>query len=276
MATRRKASESTAVANWDEELAAQAKAAAAMEESTATGSFFGLRAGQLTWNDSPLPGNQMAVIVLDHVLENIFYDGAYDPDTPQSPDCFAFGRIEKELTPHSAAVENGTSQCEQCHNCEKNEFGSADVGKGKACRNVRRLAMISAGTINAKTDEATLTEDPDDIDSAQLGFMKLPVMSVKGWAAYVKQLAGALHRPPHAVFTKVSVVPDPKSQFRVVFECLGEVPNELLGAIMKRHNEAKETIEFPYTPRDPNAEPPEKPAPRRGGKAAAPGRGRKY
>ena len=274
MATRK--SQTTAITNWDEELAAQAQAAAAMEESTSTGEFFGLKSGQLTWADSPLPGNQMAVIVLDHVLENLFYTGAYDSETPQAPDCFAFGRIEKELAPHQVVIDNGTAVCESCHGCEKNEFGSADVGKGKACRNVRRLAMISAGTINPKTDEVTLVEDSGEIEAAKIGYMKLPVMSVKGWAAYVKQLAGALHRPPHAVFTKVSVVPDAKSQFRVVFECLGEVPNELLGAIMQRHNEAKEAIEFPYTPRDPNAEPPEKPASRRGAKAAAPGRGRKY
>lgn len=277
MATRKTAAkpQTTAVANWSEELARQAQAAAAMEESTATGSFFGLKSGQLTWNDSPLPGNQMAVIILDHVLENVFYEGEYDPNTPQSPDCFAFGRVEKEMSPHSVVVENGTQQCEQCHGCEKNEFGSANVGKGKACRNVRRLAMISAGTINPKTDEVTLHDDAGEYESATIGFMKLPVMSVKGFAAYVKQLSGALKRPPFAVYTKVSVVPDQQSQFRVVFECLGEVPDELLGVIMQRNNEAKESIEFPYTPRDPNVEPPA-PAPRRGGKAQAPGRARKF
>jgi len=278
MATRKTAtaSKTTEIANWDEELAKQAQAAAAMEESTATGQFFGLKAGVLTFNDSPLPGNQMAAIILDSVLENVFFAGAFDPDVPQTPVCFAFGRDEKELAPHvNVDTEEGFErQCESCHDCEKNKFGSAETGRGKACRNTRRLAIISGGTLNPKTDEFTMTE-LDAIESATVGFMKLPVMSVKGYAAYVKNLAGALKKPPLAMFTKISVVPDPKSQFRVLFEALEPVPDEYLTAILARVNEAKESIEQPYTPRTEEFEQ-VKPAQKRGAKAQAPARGRKY
>jgi hypothetical protein len=274
-------SESTAVANWDEELAAAAAAAAAQEASTSSGQFFGLRAGVLTFNDAPLPNNEMAVIILDAVLENVFYGGAYDPDTPQSPVCFAFGRDEKTMEPHANvdSEEGFDRQHQSCHGCPNNEFGSADVGKGKACRNTRRLAMISAGTLEriGRSDSTTFTafEDVEHFETSPIGFMKLPVMSVKGYAAFVKQVAGALQRPPHAIFTKVRVVPDAKSQFRVLFEPIGQVPNELLGAVMARHREATESIEFPYTPRSDDFEQ-AKPAPKRGGKAAPPARGKKY
>ncbi len=273
----RATSKTTAVAKWDEELARQAELAAGMENSTATGQFFGLKSGVLSFNDAPLPNNEMAVIVLDAVLENVYYEGKYDPDSPQSPMCFAFGRDEKTMAPHKIVVEASNQQCGAsglCSGCEMNEFGTAEVGRGKACRNTRRLAMIPAGTLeNGKFKPFT---DEEHFESASIAFMKLPVTSVKGYAAYVKQVAGALKRPPHAIFTKVKVVPDPKSQFKVTFEPLSQVPDDLLGAVMQRHEEAKSVIDFPYTPFEEEEAPP----PRRGAKAAKPAskpaRGRKY
>jgi len=60
----------------------------------------------------------------------------------------------------------------------------------------------------------------------------------------------------------------------VVFEPLSQVPNDLLGIIMQRHEEAKASIEFPYPRYDENEV--SKPSPRgRGGKAAPPARGAK-
>lgn len=273
----RATSKTTAVAKWDEELARQAELAAGMENSTATGQFFGLKSGVLSFNDAPLPNNEMAVIVLDAVLENVYYEGKYDPDSPQSPMCFAFGRDEKTMAPHQIVIDAGNQQCGAsglCNGCEMNEFGTAEVGRGKACRNTRRLAMIPAGTLENGKFKAF--DDAEHFESAGIAFMKLPVTSVKGYAAYVKQVAGALKRPPHAIFTKVKVVPDPKSQFKVTFEPLSQVPDDLLAAVMQRHEEAKSVIDFPYTPFEEEEAPP----PRRGGAKAAkpaPKRGaRKY
>jgi hypothetical protein len=247
MATKKPAPASTsrAVANWDEELAKQAAAAAQTEASTATGNFFSLKGGILAWNDSPLKNNEMAVIILDSVLENVFYGSDYDPDEPKGPLCFAFGREEKDMVPHADVVEAGTEQAESCHGCPMNEFGTADKGKGKACRNVRRLGLIPAGSF-AKDGSFEPEEDEDAYRDAQLGFLKLPVTSVKGYAAYVKTLAASLKRPPLGVFTKITVVPDAKSQFRVTFEALGNVPNELMSVIMARKPEAVSSIDSPY------------------------------
>lgn len=265
MATKAK---TTALTTWDEELAKQAEVAAGMEESTASGQFFSTKGGILSWNDAPLPKNQMAVIILDSILENVFYEGAYDPDVPQGPMCFAFGRDDKEMAPHKIVVEAGNQQCGEsglCAGCDMNEFGSADVGRGKACRNTRRLGMIPAGTFD-DTGKFIPIKDLGHYEATSVGFLKLPVMSVKGYAAFVKQVAGGLKRPPHGIITKVSVVPDPKSQFKVVFEAIAKVPDELMGAIMARHEEVKATIDFPYTPNDEEAAPP---PPKRGGKSKA-------
>lgn len=270
------ASKSTALVKWDEELAKQAEVAAGMEANTGGGQFFSLKSGILSWQDAPLPNNQMAVVILDSILENVFYEGKYDPDTPQGPTCFAFGREEKTLAPHTIVIEAGNAQCGAsglCDGCEMNEWGSSDVGRGKACRNTRRLAMIPAGTFN-QADKFELIEDEEHFASTAIGFMKLPVTSVKGYASFVKQVAGALRRPPFGIVTKVKVVPDPKSQFKVVFEPIMNLPDELMSAIMQRHEEAKSTIDFPYQPNDEEAAPP---PPKRGSRAAQkPARDRKY
>ena len=265
----------TSVVKWDEQLAKEAEIAAGMEDSTSSGQFFSLKGGILQWNDAPLDGNQMAVVILDSILENVFYEGKYDPDVPQGPVCFAFGRDDKELKPHQVVVDAKNDQHSHCAGCPNNEWASAETGRGKACRNTRRLAMIPAGKFTPQ-GKFELIEGEDHYETAAMGYMKLPVTSVKSYAAFVKQVAGALKRPPFGIVTKVKVVPDPKSQFKVVFEPVMSLPNELAAVITKRHEEAMGAIDFPYTPFEEDDKPaPKSRAAQRPGKPAGRG-GRKY
>jgi hypothetical protein len=253
---RTKRSQSTALAKWDEELAKQAEIAAGMEASAGGGQFFSTRGGQLSWQDAPLPNNEMAVIILDTIFENVFYEGRYDPDTPQSPTCFAFAREEGDLEPHIIVKDAGQAQSlEGCKNCEHNEWGSAETGRGKACRNTRRLAMVPAGQFNRNGD-FELFDEEDHYATTTVGFMKLPVTSVKGYANFVRQVAGALKRPPFGVIARVAVVPDAKTQFKVTFEVIDKVPDELMGVIMERREEVMATIDFPYQRGDEEREQP--------------------
>lgn len=246
MATKK----STALVKWDEQLAKDADVAAQMEANAGGGQFFSLKSGVLSWQDAPLPNNEMAVVILDHIFENVFYEGEYDASNPTGPTCFAFARDEKELTPHAIVVEAKNDQHQQCAGCPNNEFGSAERGKGKACKNTRRLAMIPAGNFNQKTGKFELIEDEDHYKDTMIGFMKLPVTSIKGFAGFVKQVAGALRRPPHGIVTKVRVQPDGKDQFKVLFEPLVNLPNELMGVVMKRREEVMPIIDFPYQPNE--------------------------
>lgn len=260
-AAAKPASKSTALAKWDEELARQAEVAAGMEANSGGGEFFGLKSGVLTWQGNPVPGNQMAVVIVDHILETVYYDGEYDPTTPQSPVCFAFGRDEATMTWHENSLpEYAGKLCRESDICQ---WGSADKGRGKAARETRRLAMIPAGTFDA-SGKFKMIDDEEHYESAKVGFMKLPVTSVTGYASFVKQVAGALRRPPHGIITKVSVVPDAKSQFKVLFEPIVNVPDEFMAAVMKRNEDTKAVIDFPYTPMEEEA-----PAPKRGSRAAA-------
>lgn len=238
--------QSTTLVKWDEELAKYAEASASMEANSGGGQFFSTKNGILSWQDAPVKDNQMAVIILDSIIEHVYYEGAYNPNVLQSPSCFAFGRGDKSLTPHAAVISVGTPQHDKCEGCPHNEFGTAKLGKGKACRNIRRLGVIPAGNF-AANGKFEFFPDPDHYTTTPVGFLKLPVTSVKGYSSFVKQIVGALKRPPFGVITKVKVVPDHNDQFKVTFEPIIPVPDNLLGVILQRHEEVKSTIDFPYT-----------------------------
>ena len=240
----------TAIVRWDEELAKKADIAAGMESAVPGGQFFSIKSGILSWQDAQLANNQMAVVILDSVLENVYYDGPYDPDVQQSPSCFAFGRDDKTMQPHKIVIDAGTSQHPECNGCPMNEFGTAQLGRGKACRNTRRLAMIPAGTID-NNGKFQIIDDISHFEEAAIGYMKLPVTSVKSFANFVKQVAAVTRRPPFGIITRVKVVPDAKKQFSVLFEPIANLPDKFIPTVMSRNKDVEATIEFPYVARDP-------------------------
>lgn len=252
MATKKEAApkeQTKAVANWRAEMQADAAKAAEMEKATGGGKFFSMRAGVLSYDDTPLPGNQMACVITDAIMENVYYAESFDSDNRVPPTCFAFGREEDEMEPHEKVDEEDcfTRQSEMCEGCPQNEWGSADKGRGKACGNRRRLAIIPAG-VYSKKGELELFDEADAFKSSELAFMKLPVTSVKNYSRYVRECADQIDRPPYAVFTRIYVEPDAKSQFKVNFELLEEIDDDLMEVIFKRHKEAADVIAFPYNP----------------------------
>src|SRR4051794_18033923 len=104
MATRKKAAETgTEVVDWEAQMRADAEiAAGAQRSSGGGGKFFSTQAGVLQFDGNPLPGNQMAVIVLADIMENSYYDEPFNPSVPASPKCFAFGHDEADMEPHEA------------------------------------------------------------------------------------------------------------------------------------------------------------------------------
>jgi hypothetical protein len=246
MARAPKAATGTAVVDWEKEMERQAAVAAAMEAGAAAGQFFSMKAGVLSWNGAKMKDNRMGVIIVDHVLENVLYEGDYDPDEIRAPTCFAFGRDDKSIAPHEDVVTAGQAQHEQCKGCPMNEFGSADTGRGKACKNSRRLALISAGQFNAKGG-FDMIKEAAHYQTTPLAYMKLPVTSVKPFAGFVQSVANAMKRPPWGVVANIYLEPDADTQFKVVVEALQPVPANLLPIIAARNQEASKVIEFPYS-----------------------------
>jgi hypothetical protein len=255
----------TALAKWDEALAARAKIAKKAEASVATSEFLSLKSGQLTFRDNAVPGNKMNIIVLASRLENQFFEGEYDPAVPATPICFAFGQEEETMAPHEQSPDR---QNDKCDGCQWNAFGTAEKGRGKACKNVRRLSVIPASCLDDGTPQAILDE--------QSAFLKVPVTSVRGWASYVQQLA-TMNLPPLAFVTEISVTPDPKSQFKVNFRAIERIEGDLLGALIDRADKAEKLIETPYIAMDapaPGAKAPARKSKVQASRAPAGGRGR--
>lgn len=224
-----------AVTTWAERLKAKAAEQVAQEQSVTTGNFVTVRAGQLSYSGAAMANNELECVVLDSVMENTFYRERFDADNPASPVCFAFGRDDREMAPHEQSPEK---QAEQCKGCPQNEFNTASEGKGKACQNRRRLMIVPVDVLN---------KGPDAIAKSEIAFFKIPVTSVKGWAAYVRLLAATQGRPPLAAVTKIKVVPDPKTQFRVLFTHEANIDSEeLLNALDAKSQQHLDEMTKPY------------------------------
>lgn len=228
---------------WDEELAKLTTQAAEAVAGIGGGSFLSLRGGQLSYGGQVMPGNTCAAVILDFVNENIFYGARFDPDQRLSPKCYAFGRDPQRMTPYPDVEEPVHDSCRECPN---NAWGTSDTGRGKACKNTMRLALIPAGTYRQATNDFDLFDKAEQYQGADLAFLKIPVTSVKAFGTYVKNLAGVMKTHPVGVVTRIKVVPDGKTQFRVEFEPIAKLPAAMIPVVLARHKEATAAIEFPY------------------------------
>ncbi len=226
-----------ALVKWDQELEKYAAKASASEK-VGGGNFVSLRAGQMKIGGNPVKDNRMEVVILGAIMENAWYKGKFDAESVQSPHCFALSSDildgedhDDEMVPHANSAD---PQHEACFGCPKNEWESGN-GKGKACGNKRRLAIISADKLSQ-----------DSIKDGDVIFLKVPVTSVRGYGSYVKSLSNTQRRPPFGMITEISVVPDNKNQFRVAFSPVEPIDNKLMGAIMEKRKAVVETISFPY------------------------------
>ena len=236
--------DATAIVDYEAQMLADAEKLADSEKGGGLGKSFSFKGGILSFDGAPIKGNQMAVIITGSMIEKAFYTGRYDPNNPEPPVCFALSTEPDDLAPIPEDVAD--LQNDVCETCEHNQWGSADTGRGKACKDVRRLQMIPAGTIE-KNGDVNLIDDVKAIEKAEAGNAKLPPTSLNAWAAYVRTLASTLKRPPHGVFTMVSVEPDDQNQFRIVFEPLEIIDKKLLAAVYARHKTAMEELKRPYT-----------------------------
>lgn len=227
------------------ELAAFAKDAAAAEAPTGAGISF--RGGIIAWQGTPVPNNRLKCIVLDSVFENRWYTAKFNADNPSNPECFALARAEADLAPHELAINpQGHPETKMCAGCEKNAWKSdPDGGRGKACGEIRRLALIPA----------TALEQESYITDAEIAIAKIPVTSTRYWAAYVNRLSAVLRRPSFAVVTEIYTEPHVKHQFHVHFNAIAPVPLEYIGALKKKVEMAGAFLLAPYKPQTQNEEP---------------------
>lgn len=219
------------VIRWEDKLAQEAKAVAALERPAL--SQISTRAGQLVYQGQPIPGNKLPCIVIASAFENRYYASKFDPNKREAPKCFALSVTSEDMVPHEVVLEK---QSETCATCPMFKWGSdPNGGKGKACKQVRRLALIPAAAAVDGT-----------IKTAEMALISIPVTSAKNWANYVNSCAAEYARPPWAVITEISTSPDAKTQFQIKFATKTLVGDEFLSAVQSRVESAQQVLLTPY------------------------------
>lgn len=166
-------------------------AQAALEESgreaSSGGRFISAKGGKFSFQGNKLP-NPMQVVVADYISVNTYYDPdrPYDEDKPASPICWAIGKDERMLAPAPASPDK---QAATCAECKWNAFKSAENGKGKACKNTRRVAVFPL----------------DAIKAGEHAVVKIAPASLTNWRKYIDQLTKVVNVPTYSVVTEITL-----------------------------------------------------------------------
>jgi DNA repair exonuclease SbcCD nuclease subunit len=255
MATRKS---STALVKFDELFAQEAARLAAKEKPQAGFRFLTIQGSTLHLDGDPIKDNTIDLVALGSVHENQYFVGRYKPGSTQPPECYAFADEneedpEKSMKPHPDAA---SPQAKTCAQCQHNIMGSADEGRGKACKNVRRLTFIAPDSM----------ADARKIREAEVLALKVPVTSTSNWGRFLHRLNSDYGRPPWTVVTEVKTVPDAKTQVKVLFtlkQTHDQWTQDTVDAMRKKVAEVLPLMVAPRTPRiaAPEAPPPAAPPP---------------
>ena len=193
--------------DWQAALAEQAGESVANVRPTS--SVISLRSGIVSYQGVQAPENKLDVVVIDFAHERTLYLDKYDPDNPSNPSCYALTHGSTAFEDMVAADNVPSPESPSCKDCPRNKWGSSLTGgRGKACQERYKLICIPASAL----------ENADSVLAAEAATMKLPVTSGKVWSQYISTVASLHKRPEWAVVTTVSAKPDPKTQFKAVFE----------------------------------------------------------
>jgi hypothetical protein len=204
-------------------LAQAAENQSAAETSTIP--FISPKGKKFTLGEEKL-GTSLSVVILADVFDHAWYDKAYDADVISPPACFAIGKDISTMAPNPISP---MPQAALCSECPMNEFGSK--GKGKACRNGRRLLV------------AAVTDGIPDLGNVAI--INISPTALKGYARYSKSLATVKKLPTWAVITKLGFDEDAAyPQIVASYESLLDGPH--INQIAARLVEFAEAVAVPY------------------------------
>lgn len=221
---------SNEIVDYEALLAGMAKKATQAEKPSSSSISF--KSGMISYNKTPAPGNQLDVIIIASTHTNAYYEGKYDPDNIAPPVCYAYSADGEDMKPHPKSAK---PQHTDCATCPMNQWKSdPNGGKGKACKNGRKLAVIPADT------------KPEDVLNAEVAVASLPVTSVANFSNYVNKVATLFNRPPLGLITKLKTTPDMKTQFKVLFENEALLPGEMIIPLLKKGEMSQSLLEREY------------------------------
>ena len=150
-----------------------------------SGYLIGTKGKVFSMPDGSSNNGPMTVVVLDWCTANTYFEGLYNPQNIQPPACFALSNEPAKAAPSNNSPKK---QAESCSECPKNAWGSdPQGGKGKACKNTRRLLLAAANST----------------DKSPLWIISVSPTGLKHFDKYVNTLADAgVH--PVEVITSIS------------------------------------------------------------------------
>jgi hypothetical protein len=241
MATKKVAAKKpgTTMVRWDEKFAKYAKETKDQVANVGTGGGTSVSFGHgtITVAGNVIKTGKLECVVIGSCALNKWYKTQYNADDKQPPDCYALSVIsdDPEMAPHAQATDK---QSEKCADCDKNVFGSANTGRGKACGNTIRLGLLTS-------EDAT---DAESIAAAELATAGVSPTNRKYYAEYVDALMEEHGRPPWAVVTEVQSHHDDKTQIRLEFHMVSLIEDdEVLIALEKRFLKVQDALQKPFS-----------------------------
>jgi hypothetical protein len=164
-------------------------------------------------------------VIVDFVSANMHYPGVYVEGESTPPNCFAVNKIIDQMAPHTDSPE---PQSETCADCPLNKYESG-VGKSKACKNTRKLALI----------QENATED------SPIWLLSIPPKSLRYFDTYASSTLSGQHGvTPICAVTEITM--DPKSDYaapRFAFDRL--LTEKELVQYYQRRKEAESLLTAP-------------------------------
>ena len=127
-------------------------------------------------------------VIVDFVARNEMYEGTYNKNDIQPPICFSIGEKPSEMVPSPKSPEK---QSEACSACPMNQWKSSGTGNGKACKNLRMLALLP---IDAEAD-------------TPIWILKVSPTGIQAFDKYVTTLSAQTGLPPVGVITTIGFDP---------------------------------------------------------------------
>lgn len=130
-------------------------------------------------------GDTLQIVVVDYLAWNRYYESSYEKDNPTLPVCFAHDKAVKSLTPspNGSHIQNDGP----CNTCKWDQFKTAKVGKGKACKNSRDIAVLLVDPNN-----------PDAISDpkAPIYIFSVPPTGIQSFDGFALGVGRSLGGPP--------------------------------------------------------------------------------
>lgn len=195
--------------------------------------------GNLTFKaDGNDVGQEIVFAVVESAWSKQWYAQAYQKGVSATPDCYAFGHKEKGLVAHPNSPEPQNKQGDgssPCDGCPHNKFGTASVGKGKACGDKPRLAIIFG-------------HDTKEAKRASVYQLDIPAASIRNFNEYLTTLGDLTpHGNVREALTRARAQMRPGAKgHEIKFSFEGVLPGEAVQAILARGTTAYEQLTQPF------------------------------